>query len=1086
MIIDRNNPAKLYIGSVSSGIFYSLNSGATWAPVNDQDVVRNISYMAQSADGKIWAATGEGFLRATAKSKAQIGTGLFYLDPSTNTLIQKQDSSVTGSIITRIACHPSNPAYISIASNKGLLISQDGGATFLQATGPGIAATPTALTVHYDNAGNIYATITNSVLSGGFNYVKVVKSVGGSASAFDDITPPQSNLPNTNFGRIELGIANTNNNTIYASIARPTTSANASSASLLGFFVSKSGGATGTWTLILEGSPQLDPLSDGGSQNSGDYAHCVVVNPLNENQVLVGSYKLYVWTKGSSSAEGVGAWVRAGSEFAFNSPFYLRQNIHDIKLSVSGSDINSAYIVTDAGVYKTLDLFTNLNSFPPPTFQFFSNGLGTAQYNSIDITRFPKTSKTNNTLVPYSGFIAATAGNGVSYFSGNYPSVTTELNYLSGDYFNAVYSKLSPKTAFFTSANSNIYVAPDITTNEPGLYIVSHLGSECQLDPSITEIDFRGIANGGSTKDEVYSNNAFGTVGTPFKLWENTGNLAAVDQAIYFNDSIRVLIPVTSTVGTTTSYTVSLIKPQSSAIIDKVKIRTFMMPIATATSSSCFANSPVPYTASDYYNAAMEFGGSNSATVLPSSYTLSGLTSTVLGLNTVNSLSIDPVENKDIIKFELPINPLTTNTAVTTNTNSYQFVRVGVTVFYRYKAGAKIVVQNGNISTSPFKDSTVLASDLFWTFNNAGTNSLVPVATGTPITFNLKLNSRLAILNDKGVLVSKRPLNTNDPQKFQIVSCTGALTTNSSTYTAGQMTVNGAPYLLEWAPDGKAIYYVTQVTTTVSIGPPAVLTYSYNVYKVNMSASMFDFTIEDYRGAYYTGVVKATRTAPKAFTFTTNINSPFRTTLIGAFTEKVTNISVSDNSQMVLLTTSDVSTNKRIYLSSPNVNLASVDNTVVTWSDKTGDLPKFGVYCALFEMTDNKRVLIGTDRGVYVTGDITASAPSWSDAKNNQLPNVQIFDIKQQKLSTWDSYNSGIIYVASNGRGAWLNKNFLTQTVIGVEEHEVIAKNTGLTVYPNPTNGDVTVSFFATDNENITINLMDLNGRVIKSESHKI
>jgi hypothetical protein len=120
---------------------------------------------------------------------------------------------------------------------------------------------------------------------------------------------------------------------------------------------------------------------------------------------------------------------------------------------------------------------------------------------------------------------------------------------------------------------------------------------------------------------------------------------------------------------------------------------------------------------------------------------------------------------------------------------------------------------------------------------------------------------------------------------------------------------------------------------------------------------------------------------------------------------------------------------------------------------------------------------------MYATDDITAGTPTWFSANNNMLPNVQIFDLKQQKLNSWESYNSGIIYVATNGRGAWVNKNFLTQTVIGVTEHEAKAKNTGLSLYPNPTNGNVTMNFFAADNENIVINILDINGRTLKSEA---
>ncbi len=1069
MVVDRLDNKVLYVGSVSSGIFKSTNSGTTWLPVNDQDTVRNISYLAQSADGTIYASTGEGFLRKTAKDRSISGTGLYKLSGSN--LVQVKSSTVTGSVINRIACHPSNASNFAVAGTNGLLITTDGGNTFTQAAGA-VPVTATALTVHYDNSGGIYATATNDLNVGsGYIYTKVYKSVNGDPNSFVDITPSSTELPDMAYGRIEVGIAYSNPNTIYASVAKSTTTNNISSATLYAFFVSKDAGVN--WTLILEGSPQLDPLSNGGTSAAGDYAHCVTVNPYNADQVFVGSYKFYTWTKTTGGPEGIGTWVRYGSEFAFNSPIYLRQNIHDIKLITNGTDLVYTYFVTDAGVYKSSDDLL--------TFQFFSAGLGTAQYNSVDISRFPKTANQTNSLVPYSGYIAATAGNGVSYFSGNYPLVTSELNYLNGDYFNAVYSKLSPKTAFFTSANSNLYVSPDITTGEPTIMQVSHLGSECQTDPSITQIDFRGISNNGSTKDQAYVNNSYTATGTPFKLWENTKvdgsvtdpkRFVTIDSTIFFNDSIRVLIPITTTVSGATSYTVSLIKPQASAIIDKVNISTFTVSIATTTSSSCFGNANISYTTNT--KATMEFGGATSPTTLPGSYTLTGLTSTVV--NTLNKLSIDPVDLKDIIQFEIPVNPLT---PIVTSTGNLQYVRVGVTVFYRYNAGSVINLKNNNISSLTFTNSATIPATT-WTFSNVGTNSLSPVSTSQPTKYKLDYNARLAILNDKGVLISKRPLNTNDPQKFQIVSCTGALTTNSGTYTAGQMTVTGLPYLLEWAPNGKAVYYVTSVLTPTPV---------YRVYKVNVGASIHDFAIDDYRGSYYTGCVNGKRTSTTVFTFTTNFQSPFRTTLTFTCSEKITNLTVSDDNKTLLLTTSDA-TNK-VYVSTPNIDTDNIDNTVVIFTSKTGTgLPSGSMNCALFEMTDNKRVLVGTDRGVYVTNDITVASPTWIDAKNasstsNALPNVQIFDIKQQKASSWDSYNSGIIYVATNGRGAWLNKNYLVQTVIGVDEHETIAKNTGLTVYPNPTNGNATLNFFAADNENIVINVMDLSGRVVKTENQK-
>ncbi|MGE0567668.1 MAG: hypothetical protein AB7O73_06940, partial [Bacteroidia bacterium] len=802
MVVDRNNNNFLYVGSVSSGIFTSTNGGLTWNPLNDQDTVRNISYLAQAANGKIYAATGEGFLRPTARARAITGTGLY--EVSGTNLVQVQNAAAVGTVITRVACHPSDPNKIAVAGNKGLMISTDGGANFIKASGD-IAPSATALTVHYTNAGDIYVT-TTSVTTGGLH--QVYKSVGGDPTLFTNITPTSNLLPNINYGRIELAIANSNNATIYASIAKSTNpSSNNSSAALYAFFVSKDAG--NTWTLILEGSPQLDPLSNGGSINSGDYAHCLKVNPYNEDQVFYGGYKFYTWTKTAGGPEGVGTWQRYGSEFLINTPLYLRQNIHDIQVTTSGNSISNIFFITDGGIYRSSDYLL--------TFQPFFNGLNTAQYNSISIARFPKTGNNGGILNPYSGYIAGTGGNGISYFSGNYPLVSNELNYLADDFFQVQYSRVNPNTAFFAAANSNLYVAADVTANDPTLMQVSHLGTKCSNEPSINQIDYRGITNGGSTTDAAYSNTSFTAVGTPFKLWENDHVNPSVDSALFFNDSVLVLIPLTDTSNAISSFTVSLVKPQKNAILDKVVIRTFTIAVPNANSSQCF-NFPPANTFTQSQKAAIEFNGASSPTTLPSGIILSGLTSPTA--NASNTLHIDAAELKDEILFEMT-NPLSLNS----HTAAPTYVRVGVTAFYRYDSGSKIYVTNENIQGKPYRDSLVLASNLAWTFNDVGTSSLTPVSTSAPFEFALPNNTRLAILNTKGVLVSKRPLNVNDPQKFQVVSCSGALSTSSSTYNAGPINVEGVPYLLEWAPNGKALYYVTE---------KAAATPTYYVYKVNM------------------------------------------------------------------------------------------------------------------------------------------------------------------------------------------------------------------------------------------------------------
>jgi hypothetical protein len=135
------------------------------------------------------------------------------------------------------------------------------------------------------------------------------------------------------------------------------------------------------------------------------------------------------------------------------------------------------------------------------------------------------------------------------------------------------------------------------------------------------------------------------------------------------------------------------------------------------------------------------------------------------------------------------------------------------------------------------------------------------------------------------------------------------------------------------------------------------------------------------------------------------------------------------------------------------------------------------------EQSDNKKVFLGTDLGVYYTADITAASPTWVDANNSQLPVIQVFDLKQQVMDSWNCYNSGVIYAATNGRGIFINKQFANPYYVSVEEKEAIKSENNLSLYPNPSNGSVFVTFNGIDGESAAISIMDINGRIVKKES---
>jgi myo-inositol-hexaphosphate 3-phosphohydrolase len=165
------------------------------------------------------------------------------------------------------------------------------------------------------------------------------------------------------------------------------------------------------------------------------------------------------------------------------------------------------------------------------------------------------------------------------------------------------------------------------------------------------------------------------------------------------------------------------------------------------------------------------------------------------------------------------------------------------------------------------------------------------------------------------------------------------------------------------------------------------------------------------------------------------------------------------------------------------VDIRNCDYTNVGWANRSGSMTNLTTYCSLLEKGNYKNAFIGTDAGIYYTDDVTNATPTWSNINNGQLPNVQIFDIKQQTMGNWECYNSGQIYVATNGRGIWTSNKYYSPTVVSVKEIVESAHTSNLSIYPNPTTGELNITFRAFDDEKAVMNILDINGRVVMSNN---
>ena len=141
-----------------------------------------------------------------------------------------------------------------------------------------------------------------------------------------------------------------------------------------------------------------------------------------------------------------------------------------------------------------------------------------------------------------------------------------------------------------------------------------------------------------------------------------------------------------------------------------------------------------------------------------------------------------------------------------------------------------------------------------------------------------------------------------------------------------------------------------------------------------------------------------------------------------------------------------------------------------------GDLPKVPVFTGIIEMNDENYALIGTDIGVFSTSDLNAAFPSWLPEMQN-IGEVTVVEIRQQILMDYRIVNKGIIYLATHGRGLWMETS---HAVVGIDPVQGdIRSNSGLKLSPNPVQDKLTVGFYNETQSGLTLSVYDLAGRLV-------
>lgn len=340
ILIDQDDPKKMWAGGVSGGLFYSTNAGATWEEhdVNYKMMTTTVSCITQAPNGDIYFGTGE-FFTTSNDGNVQMpgvpGEGIYkstdggetFTHLAKTSISDSNSNSVRWAYVNEIAADPNNSSRIFAATQRGLMVTEDGGQSWNQVNSADIPnPNEVAREVEIGPDGSIYATI-NQVY---------YKAAPGSSSNFKKRSgiggfPSEQNSHN----RIEFATSPTDKNYVYSLICN-------NSDALAGVYKSVDGGKN--WQSIAPSASQgsFNPLGQQGS-----YDMTIQVDPSNKDRIYVGGQlELYNYSEANSWSL-VGFWSP-------NNPTnkqYVHADMHEIKFNPKNPE--KMYVGTDGGVFLT-------------------------------------------------------------------------------------------------------------------------------------------------------------------------------------------------------------------------------------------------------------------------------------------------------------------------------------------------------------------------------------------------------------------------------------------------------------------------------------------------------------------------------------------------------------------------------------------------------------------------------------------------------------------------------------------------------------------------------------------------------------
>ncbi|WP_460218967.1 WD40/YVTN/BNR-like repeat-containing protein [Psychroserpens sp. MEBiC05023] len=325
--IHPDNENVWYVAVGSGGVWKTVNSGTTWAPVFDKQTAYSIGCITIDPNNShtIWVGTGEN----VGGRHVGFGDGIYVSHDDGGTW--KNMGLKNSEHLSKIIVHPENPNIIWVASQgplwssggqRGIYKSVDGGHNWKQTLGDAEWIGATDILIDPLNPDVLYAATWQRQRSvaaylGGGPGSGIHKSVDGG----DTWTELTNGIPESNLGKIGLAMSPFNSDVIYAAIELDRKKG--------GVFISKNRGAS--W------KKQSNAVSGGTGPH---YYQELYASPHHEGTLFLMSNTVQISED-------------HGKTFTFMNED--KKHVDSHALAFKKSDENYLLFGTDGGLYETFD-----------------------------------------------------------------------------------------------------------------------------------------------------------------------------------------------------------------------------------------------------------------------------------------------------------------------------------------------------------------------------------------------------------------------------------------------------------------------------------------------------------------------------------------------------------------------------------------------------------------------------------------------------------------------------------------------------------------------------------------------------------